>query len=58
MLKHQNGRALLLRKVDNAAGSQMGKLLISMANLAPEISVVLFTFVNDARLLAVACDTS
>ena len=58
MLKHQNARTLLGGELDNTRAHQMGHVLITMAQLAPEVGIVLFVFGNDASLRAVACNAS
>ena len=58
VLKHQYGGFVLLGKLDNASAHQMGYLLICVADLAPEICIVLFTFCDNASLASVACNPS
>ena len=58
VLKHQYGGLVLFGKLDNASTHQMGYLLICVANLAPEVCIVLFADRDDASLAAVACDPS
>src|SRR5260370_924824 len=58
VFKHQNGSPLLTGELDNAGAHQMRKVLIGVADLAPEIGVVLFPFGHDASLGSVACNAS
>jgi hypothetical protein len=50
VFKHEDGSPLLCGELDNASAHQMGKVLIGVADLAPEIGIVLFVLCNDARL--------
>jgi hypothetical protein len=58
VFKHQNGRSLLLREIDNAAGNQVGKILITGSDLAPESHVILLPLGDETSAVAVACDAS
>jgi hypothetical protein len=50
VFKHQNGCPLLSGKLDNTSTHQMGNMLIHIADLAPEVGIVLLILCNDARL--------
>src|SRR5260370_11772884 len=56
VFKHEDGSPLLCGELDNASAHQMGDLLISVADLAPEVGIVLFVLCNDASLRSVACN--
>ena len=58
VLKDQNTGPLLAGELDNASAHQMGNLLICVADLAPEVGIVLFMFGNDASLRPVTCNPS
>jgi hypothetical protein len=58
VFKHQDGRSLLFRESDNAAGNQVGKFLITGSDLAPESDVILLPLGDETGALAVACDAS
>ena len=58
MLKDEYGCFVLLGKLDNASTHQMGYLLICVADLVPQICIILFVFGDDASLASVACDPS
>jgi hypothetical protein len=44
VLKHQDARLVLFGKLDNTSAHQMGDILIDIADLTPEVDVVLLTF--------------
>src|SRR5947207_11346623 len=48
VFKHENSRPLLSGKLHNASAHQMGNVLIGVADLAPEVGIVLFVLGNDA----------
>ncbi len=50
VFKHENSRPLLSGKLHNASAHQMGNVLIGVADLAPEVGIVLFVLGNDACL--------
>jgi hypothetical protein len=58
VFKHQDGRALRVREIDNAAGNQVGKCLITSADLAPESDVILLPLGDETSVVTVACDAS
>lgn len=58
VFKHQDGRSLLLREIDKAAGNQVGKFLITGSDLAPESDVILLPLGDETGAFAVACDAS
>ena len=45
VFKHQNSRPLLCGELDNAGAHQMGDVLIGVADLAPEVGIVLLILV-------------
>src|SRR5437879_2763283 len=58
VFKHQYRCLMLLSKLDHTSTHQMGSLLISMAYLVPEMSIVSFILCDDASLTSVACNPS
>ena len=58
VLEDQNTGPLLAGEPDNARAHQMGNMLIGVADLAPEVGIVLFIFGNDASLRSVTCNPS
>ena len=58
MLKDEDRCRVLLGKLDNAGTHQMGNLLVHLLDLAPEVSIVLFAFYENACLRSVACNAS
>ena len=50
VLKDEDGSPLLAGELDNARTHQMGNLLIHVADLAPEVGIVLFVLRDDASL--------
>ena len=50
MFKHEQGSSLRCCELDNASAHQMGEMLIGVADLAPEIDIVLFVLRNDTSL--------
>ena len=58
MLEDKDRCLLLSGKLDNAGTHQMGNLLVHVADLAPEVGIVLFVLCNDASLGSVACNAS
>ena len=58
VLEHQETCPLRLGKLDNTSAHQMRGLLIHMADLAPEVGIVLLVRGHDACLAAVDCDSS
>jgi hypothetical protein len=58
MLKNEESSLMLLSKLDKAIADARGYLLSTLLPLVPEVSVVLFSFSNDARLFAGACNAS
>jgi hypothetical protein len=55
VLKNENGRSMLLGKLDNASAHLMRQVLIGMPDLVPDGLVILFPLGNDARLGTLAC---
>jgi hypothetical protein len=55
VLKNENGRSMLLVKLDNASAHLMRQVLIGMPDLVPDGLVILFPLGNDARLGTLAC---
>jgi hypothetical protein len=58
VLKDEDAGFVLLGKLDNASAHQMGDLLIGVADLAPEVCIILFAFCDNASLASVAGDPS
>ena len=58
VFKNENASFVLLCELNNASAHQMGYLRVYIADLAPQICIVLFIFGNDASLAAVACNTA
>ena len=58
MLKHQHGRCLRCREIDDAAAQAMGGILVQMADRGPERDVVLLSLGNDAGFAPVAGNPS
>jgi hypothetical protein len=58
VLKHQEGSALLVRELDNAAGYQVSKGLITLPDLVPESGVILLAFGYETSALAIARNAS
>lgn len=58
VFKHQDGCLMLLSKLDNASTHQMCYLLVYVADLLPEMCIVLLALCDDASLASVACDAS
>ena len=58
VFKHQDACTMLSCELDNARAHQMGKGLITVADLAPEVGIVLLVLSQDASLAAVDCDPS
>ena len=58
VLKDEDRGPLLSGELDNASAHQMGNLLIHVADLAPEVGIVLFVLCDDASLGSVACNAS
>jgi len=50
VFKYEDGSSLLCGELDDASAHQMGDMLISVADLAPEIDIVLFVLRNDTGL--------
>ncbi len=46
---------MLFGELDNASAHQVGKIVVAMADLTPEVGIVLLVFGNDASLRSVAC---
>jgi hypothetical protein len=57
MFKDENACLMLGGELDNARTHQMGKGLITMAELAPEVGIVLLSFGQDAGLATIDCNT-
>ena len=55
MLKDEHACIVLFGELDNASAHQVGKIVIAMADLTPEVGIVLLVFGNDASLRSVAC---
>src|SRR6266704_2686410 len=58
VLKHQDGSALLLCEMYNAAGYQVSKGLITIPDLLPESGVILLAFCYETSALAIARNAS
>ena len=58
VFKHQDGRSLLLREIDNAARNQVGKCLITGAGTAPRATLSCSPSAMRTGAVAVACDAS
>jgi hypothetical protein len=58
VLEDQNGGSMLLGKLHDASTHLVREILIGMPDLVPEGGVVLLPFDNQARLAALACNTS
>jgi hypothetical protein len=58
VFKYQDARSMLGCELDNACTHQVGKSLITVADLAPEGSIILLVFRQDTSLATVACDPS
>ncbi len=56
MLKHQDGRPMVMSKLDNASTHQVRERLIDVLDLVPEVNIVLFALGDDASLASVACN--
>jgi hypothetical protein len=56
VLKHQDGRRVVVCKLHNASAHQVCERLITVSDLAPEVDIVLFALGDDASLAPVACD--
>ncbi len=56
VLKHQDGRPMVMSKLDNASTHQVRERLIDVLDLAPEVNIVLFALGDDASLASVACN--
>jgi len=56
VLKHQDGRPVVVSKLDNAGTHQVCERLIDVFDLAPEVGIVLFAIGDDASLASVACN--
>jgi hypothetical protein len=50
VLEDEDGSPLLTGELDNTRTHQMGYLLIHVADLAPEVGIVLFVLCDDASL--------
>src|SRR5260370_12318437 len=55
VLKDENACTVLFGELDNASAHQVGKIVVAMADLTPEVGIVLLVFGNDASLRSVAC---
>jgi hypothetical protein len=58
VLKHQDGRPMVMSKLDNASTHQVRERLIDVLDLAPEGNIVLLALGYDAGLASVACNAS
>ena len=58
VLKDKDGGLMLFGKLNNASTDQMGKVLIGVFDLAPEVHVILLASRQKASLVPVACDAS
>jgi len=58
VFKHQDTGLVCLRKLHNASAHQMRHLLISVADLAPEVCIVLLVGGTEASLTTVAGNPS
>ncbi len=58
VLKDEDARLMSLGELDNTGAHQMGNLLIHLPDLAPQVSIVLFPFCDDASLGSVTCNPS
>ena len=56
MLKHQDGRPVVVSKLDNASTHQVRERLIDVLDLAPQSDIVLFALGDDASLASVVCN--
>ncbi len=56
VLKHQDGRPMVMSKLDDASTHQVRERLIDVLDLAPEVGIVLFALGDDASLAPVACN--
>ncbi len=56
VFKYQDGRPVVLSKLDNASTHQVRERLIDVLDLAPEVNIVLFALGDDASLASVACN--
>src|SRR5258708_28684030 len=54
MFKHQDGRPVVMSKLDNTSTHQVRERLIAVLDLAPEVNIVLFALGYDAGLASVA----
>lgn len=58
VLKHQDASVLLVRELDNAAGYQVSKGLVTISDLMPESGVILLALCDETSTLAIARDAS
>src|SRR5450759_1364593 len=58
VFKHQYGSPLLYGELDNASAHQMRNVVIGVADLAPQVGIVLFADRDHAGLRSVACNAS
>src|SRR5258706_3299101 len=56
VLEHHDACTMRGCEPDNARAHQVGKSLVALAQLAPEVGVILLVFRHDARLRSVACN--
>src|SRR5258708_1906859 len=54
LLTHQDGRRVVMSKLDNTSTHQVRERLIAVLDLAPEVNIVLFALGYDAGLASVA----